>query len=149
MKIQAPFGFVTGCHAGDKFMVQATLASMRHYCPTVPICLVVDGHFDVTALQKQYDLCILRITDLPSAAMRTLIGSNQRAKLAAIWEGPFNFFVWLDSDATMVYFRILEKWGYLTTSCMRNPSEVKSKWTLRIFSTFGHIMGSGNWKRIA
>ena len=107
MKIQAPFGFVTGCHAGDKFMVQATLASMRHYCPTVPICLVVDGHFDVTALQKQYDLCILRITDLPSAAMRTLIGSNQRAKLAAIWEGPFNFFVWLDSDAIV--------WGDFTS----------------------------------
>jgi hypothetical protein len=32
MKVQAPFGFVTGCHAGDKFMVQATLASMRNYC---------------------------------------------------------------------------------------------------------------------
>jgi hypothetical protein len=23
--MQAPFGFVTGCHAGDKFMVQAAL----------------------------------------------------------------------------------------------------------------------------
>ena len=43
MKVQAPFGFVTGCHAGDKFMVQATLASMKHFCPEIPICLVVDG----------------------------------------------------------------------------------------------------------
>jgi hypothetical protein len=25
MKEQASFGFVTGCHAGDKFMVQAAL----------------------------------------------------------------------------------------------------------------------------
>jgi hypothetical protein len=47
VKVQAPFGFVTGCHAGDKFMVQATLASMRHYSPDVPVCLVVDGDFDV------------------------------------------------------------------------------------------------------
>jgi len=23
MTVQVPFGFVTGCHAGDKFMVQA------------------------------------------------------------------------------------------------------------------------------
>jgi hypothetical protein len=29
VKVQAPCGFVIGCHAGDKVMVQATLASMR------------------------------------------------------------------------------------------------------------------------
>ena len=33
MKVQTPFGFVTGCHAGDKFMVQATLANMEHFRP--------------------------------------------------------------------------------------------------------------------
>jgi hypothetical protein len=99
MKVQAPFGFVTGCHAGDKFMVQATLASMRHFCPTVPICLVVDGTFDVSDLEREYDLMVLRVSDLPSEEMRRLIGGNYRAKLAAMWEGPFDFFVWLDSDA--------------------------------------------------
>ena len=62
MKVQAPFGFVTGCHAGDKFMVQATLASMRHYCPDVPICLTVDGDFDVSDLEKEYDLIVLRVS---------------------------------------------------------------------------------------
>jgi len=44
MEIQAPFGFVTGCHAGDKFMVGATLASIRRYYPDIPICLTVDDH---------------------------------------------------------------------------------------------------------
>jgi hypothetical protein len=99
VNIQAPFGFVTGCHAGDKFMVQATLASMRHYCPTIPICLVVDGDFDVSDLEKEYRLIILRVADLPSKEMRGLIAKNYRAKLAAMWEGPFEFFVWMDSDA--------------------------------------------------
>src|SRR5690242_8081410 len=99
MNVQAPFGFVTGCHAGDKFMVQATLASMRHYCPTVPICLVVDGEFDVSDLEQDYQVFTLRISQLPSPEMRNLIGANYRAKLAAMWEGPFDFFVWLDSDA--------------------------------------------------
>ena len=65
MKVQAPFGFVTGCHAGDKYMVQATLASMRHYCPEVPICLVVDGNFDVSDLAKEYDLIILAFPSCP------------------------------------------------------------------------------------
>lgn len=99
VKVQASFGFVTGCHAGDKFLVQATLASMRHYCPDVPICLTVDGDFDVSDLQKEYDLIVLRASELPSERMRNRICGNYRAKLAALWEGPFKFYVWLDSDA--------------------------------------------------
>ena len=31
--------------------------------------------------------------------MRKVICGNYRAKLAAMWEGPFEFYVWLDSDA--------------------------------------------------
>ena len=99
MKLQAPFGFVTGCHAGDKFLVQATLASMRHYCPQVPICLVVDGDVDVSDLEQQYDLIVLRVLELPSKEMQKLLRGSGRAKLAAMWEGPFEFYVWIDSDA--------------------------------------------------
>ena len=106
MKVSAPFGFVTGCHAGDKFMVQATLASMRYYCPEVPICLIVDGKVDVSDLQEQYGLIVLRVDDLPSDKMRQLIAGTPRAKLAAMWEGPFEFYVWLDSDAIV--------WGDIT-----------------------------------
>src|SRR6266704_7197146 len=80
-------------------MVQATLASMKHYCPDVPVCLIVDGEFDVSDLVKEYDLRVLRISELPSQQMRTLAGGNGRAKLAAMWEGPFEYYVWLDSDA--------------------------------------------------
>ena len=99
MEIQAPFGFVTGCHAGDKFMVGATLASMRHYCPDVPICLIADGDVDVSDLEQEYDLIVLRIDELPSQKMREMIGGSYRVKLAAMWEGPFEHYVWMDSDA--------------------------------------------------
>jgi hypothetical protein len=99
MKVYAPFGFVTGCHAGDKFMVQATLASMRHYCPDVPICLIVDGNFDVSDLENEYELIVLRVSDLESQEMRKLMSGNYRAKLAAMWVGPFEHYIWLDSDA--------------------------------------------------
>ncbi|NET31564.1 MAG: hypothetical protein F6K19_06135 [Cyanothece sp. SIO1E1] len=99
METIASFGFVTGCHAGDKFMVQATLASIKYFCPEIPICLVVDGTFDVDDLADEYDLIVLRVPDLPSAKMRDLIAGNYRAKMAAMWEGPFEFYVWMDSDA--------------------------------------------------
>src|SRR6184192_3327529 len=107
MNVVAPFGFVTGCHLRDRFMVQATLASIRYYCPEVPICLVADGVFDVSDLVAEYNISVLRIPDLPSAEMRQLIAGNHRAKLAAMWEGPFERYVWLDSDAVV--------WGDFTS----------------------------------
>jgi hypothetical protein len=72
---------------------------VRHYCPEVPRCLVVDGDFDVSDLQKEYDLIVLRVSELPSKETRNLLSGNCRAKHAALWEGPFAFYVWLDSDA--------------------------------------------------
>ncbi len=80
-------------------MVQATLASMKHFCPDIPICLVVDGSFDVSDLKSEYGLIVLRVSELPSNEMRKLMRGNPRAKHAAMWEGPFEFYVWLDSDA--------------------------------------------------
>jgi hypothetical protein len=101
MDLIAPFGFVTACHSGDKFMVQATLASIRHFCPDVPICLLADGDVEVDDLQHQYGLLVLRPRDLPHKAMTNLVSGNYRIKLAAMWEGPFEHYVWIDSDAIM------------------------------------------------
>ena len=106
MEVKAPFGFVTSCYSKDVFMVQATLASIKYYCPDVPICLIVDGNVDVAELEREYDLIVLRVADLPSAEMRQLIEGSTRSKLAAMWEGPFEFYVWMDSDAIL--------WGDIT-----------------------------------
>ena len=95
MNVRA-LGFVTGCHAGDKFMVQAMLASIRHYCPDVPICLIVNGDFDVSDLEREYDLIVLRVSELPSRQMRKLMRWNCRAKKAAMWQAPSNItFGWI------------------------------------------------------
>jgi len=87
-------------------MVGATLASIRHFCPQTPICLIVDGDADVSDLEKQYELIVLRVNDLPSQEMCDLIAGSYRVKLAAMWEGPFEHYVWLDSDAIV--------WGDIT-----------------------------------
>ena len=99
MDIIAPFGYVTACHAGDKFMVQATLASIRHFCPSVPICLLVDGDVEVEDLQREYNLIVMRPRELSNKAMAKLVSGNYRIKLIAMWEGPFEHYVWIDSDA--------------------------------------------------
>ena len=94
-------GFVTGCHTGDKFMVQATLASIRHFCPDAPVCLVADGDVDVSDLEQQYGAIVLRTNELSDSRMRSLCLGNYYAKLSAMWEGPFEYAVWLDSDAIL------------------------------------------------
>jgi hypothetical protein len=55
---------------------------MRHFCPDVPLCLTVDGDFDVSNLAKEYDLIVF-------AGFRGTLGRHV----------PFEFYVWLDSDA--------------------------------------------------
>ena len=55
--------------------------------------------FDVSDLEKEYDLIVLRVSELSSETMRKLVSGSCRAKLAAMWEGPFEYYVWLDSDA--------------------------------------------------
>jgi hypothetical protein len=112
MQTIAPFGFVTGCHPGDKFMVQATLASMRHFCPDLPVCLVADGGVDVRDLQRRYGCHVLRTEELANPLMRGLCHGSQHAKLAALWAGPFEQFVWLDADAIV--------WGDFTGSVRRD-----------------------------
>ncbi len=120
MNVQAPFGFVTGCHAGDKFMVAATLASLRHFCPQVPVCLTVDGDVDVSDLEREYHPIVLRVRDLPSAEMRRALGASFHAKHAAMWEGPFEFYVWLDSDAIV--------WGDFTAQ-IRTDLDFQILWS--------------------
>lgn len=101
-------------------MVQATLASMRYYCPDMPICLTVDGDFEVSDLEKEYDLIVLRVSELSSETMRNLVSGSGRAKLAAMWEGPFEFYVWLDSDAIV--------WGDFTPH-VRTDADFQVFWS--------------------
>jgi hypothetical protein len=82
-------------------MVQATLASIRYFCPDVPICLVADGDVDVSELEKQYGLIVLRTKELPDPRMRELCCGSYYAKLSAMWEGPFEYALWLDADAIL------------------------------------------------
>lgn len=80
-------------------MVKATCASIRHSLPDTPICVIVDGDFEITELESLYNAIPLYLKDLQSAELRALCPGSGRSKLAALWEGPFDRFLYLDSDA--------------------------------------------------
>ena len=95
------FGVVTACHPGDCFLVKATCASVRHFMPDVPICVIADIGADTSELRRAYGVIELPVAGLRTAALRELLPGSTRTKLAAMWEGPFDEFLWLDSDAVV------------------------------------------------
>lgn len=99
MKTTHDFGVVTACYERDYLLAKATCASIRHFCPNTPICLVADGDFSVDELVRQYDISVIRPHESKDDRVRKLCSRNQRSKLTAIWEGPFERFLYLDSDA--------------------------------------------------
>jgi hypothetical protein len=111
-EIIAEFGIVTACHQGDYFMAKATCASIRYFMPDVPICVIVDGDFDITELQKKYDVIVMRTAEIRDARLREMCCRSTRSKLAAQWEGPFERYLWVDCD-TVVLGDIVhaEPWG--------------------------------------
>ncbi|MBE9199415.1 MULTISPECIES: hypothetical protein [unclassified Nodularia (in: cyanobacteria)] len=116
------FGIVTACWKGDYFLVKATCASIRHFLGDVPICVIVDGDFSIQELENLYGVQPLYLSQLSNPELRRRCPGSSRAKLAAIWEGPFEHFLYLDSDA-IVWGNLLEKFDLTTTDfvVMRPP----------------------------
>ncbi|MBD2150284.1 hypothetical protein H6F44_09160 [Pseudanabaena sp. FACHB-1277] len=102
-----PFGIVTACWSGDYFLAKATCASIRHFLGDVPICVIVDGDFSIQELIDIYNVQPLYLSQLSNPDLRKICPGSGRSKLAAIWEGPFERFLYLDSDAII--------WGDLLT----------------------------------
>ena len=91
-------GIITACHKGDYFMVKATCASIRHFLPSIPICVIIDGDFTVPELEKLYHVQTLHTSEFQNPVLRKICPGSPRAKLAAIWESPFEEFLCIDSD---------------------------------------------------
>lgn len=105
---RASLGVVTACHRGDYFMAKATCASIRHFLPDAPICVVVDGDFSIAELERVYGVIPLYLHNLKDQRLRVLCPGSGKSKLAALWEGPFDKFLYLDSDA-LVWGNILSR----------------------------------------
>lgn len=116
------FGIVTACWSRDYFLVKATCASIRHFLGDIPICVVIDGDFSIQELESLYDVQPLYLSQLSNSELRKRCPGSSRAKLAAIWEGPFEYFLYLDSDA-IIWGNVLEKFDFTNTDfvVMRPP----------------------------
>jgi len=99
MKQSSQTGIVTCCYARDEHLAKATCASVRYFCPDVPLCITVDGDLDIDRWASVYNATVLYVRNLQCKELRRVMMNSFFAKHAALFEGPFEKFIYLDSDA--------------------------------------------------
>jgi len=102
LDVVSKFGVVTACHKDDCFMARTTCASIRHFMPDVPICVIVDGDVSIKELEDRYGVMAMRVSDCRSDKLREMCSRSTRSKLVAQWEGPFERYLWVDCDTIVM-----------------------------------------------
>jgi len=98
-------------------------------------------------LEKQYDLIALRIPEL-GCEMLKLVSGNDRAKHAALWERPFEYYVWLAAIGTFPRqscVRGRRTFAGVNCFCLigrltRVPSRLRG-WSIIVVSTPNSVLG--------
>lgn len=96
--MSATFGVVVAACDSDLHLAKATLASVRHHMPDVPICLVYDGTRALGRAERAYDLTIIRRADVIDRRLRERSFGFGLTKMIAWWEAPFERVLYLESD---------------------------------------------------
>lgn len=94
-------GFSVSCYKGDLPLLRGCLASIRYYAPDAPICLVIDGTFDVKPFVKAYDIIPIYRQQVRNPDLRRWSYGFGITKMVAFWEAPFEYVFHIDADCVM------------------------------------------------
>jgi hypothetical protein len=97
---EASFGVVIAATRDHLHWVRGTCASVRYFMGEVPIAVLLDGRVPPNDLEKTVDAEFLLQHELDNPVLRELSGST-KAKLAVLWEAPFERFLFLDADTVV------------------------------------------------
>lgn len=101
------FGIIVACCYQDYLFAKGCCASIRHFLGNVPICLIVDGTFSVSSLEKAYNVRILNHHNVTHELLRKRSFGWGKTKMIAFWESPWKHFLVLDAD-TNVWGNVLK-----------------------------------------
>lgn len=93
------FGVVITTYIGCYYLTKGLLASIKEFMPNTPICMIVDGNFDIQNELDAYNIThIIRKEDVRNEYLRENCFGSRNTNMIAFWESPFEHFVYLDSD---------------------------------------------------
>jgi len=96
------FGIVLTTYVGDFFLTKGLLASIKKFMPHVPICIIQDGDFSLDELFGVYNITnVIRKKDVKDEFLRQNCFGSRCTNMIAFWEGPFEKFLYLDSDLVL------------------------------------------------
>ena len=96
------FGIVIPTYIGDIQLTKALLASIKMFCPDVPICIIRDGDFDISSLIKTYNIThVITKETTKNQFLKDKCFKSIYSKMVAFWEGPFEKFLCLDADCVL------------------------------------------------
>jgi len=101
------FGIIIACCHQDYLFAKGCCASIRHFLGEVPICLIVDGTFSVSDLEKTYGVHVINHLNVKHEVLRQRSFGWGVTKMIAFWESPWKNFLFLDAD-TIVWGNILK-----------------------------------------
>lgn len=101
------FGIIVACCYQDYLFAKGCCASIRHFLGDVPICLIVDGTFSTTSLEKAYNVQIINHSTIKNDVLRHRSFGWGKTKMIAFWESPWKHFMVLDAD-TNVWGNVLK-----------------------------------------
>lgn len=97
----ADFGVIITCTKDDFIFAKGCCASVKYFMPDVPICILMDGDFSLEGLDTTYDTIVLTKSDIKNDFLRERSFGWGLTKMISFWEGPFEHFLWLDSDTNV------------------------------------------------
>ena len=99
----AEFGVIVTCSHRDLWMAKGCCASVRHFMPDVPLCLLFDGAREQAAsLARTYDALVLCRDNVESEFLRERSFGYGVTKMIAFWESPFDSFLLIDADTVVI-----------------------------------------------
>lgn len=101
------FGVILACYDKDYSFAKGCCASIRYFLGDVPICLIVDGTFSVSHLEKTYGVHALYRHQVANKHLRQKSFGWGLTKMVAFWESPWQNFLYVDAD-TVVWGNLLK-----------------------------------------
>lgn len=99
----AEFGVIVTCSPRDLWMAKGCCASVRHFMPDAPICLLYDGPGSGAAsLARTYAASVLCWENVGSDVLRQKSFGYGLTKMIAFWESPFERFLLIDADTVVL-----------------------------------------------
>jgi hypothetical protein len=106
-------GFSVACYQGDIPLLRGCLASIRHFAPDAPICLIADGDFSTREFERAYGVQVIRRNDVRHPGLRKWSFGYGITKMVALWESPFEWVFHLDNDLVL--------WGDIRKNLPEQP----------------------------